>query len=97
MGEGIKAICSHCGAKYRLPIEAGGRTARCKKCGNKFEVPVAKKSLEDSILDWLAEPEGEEESVEKPRVINIPKEARESEEQKAARSGPIRMKSGGQT
>lgn len=91
----IKAVCDSCGAKYRLPLEAAGRSARCKKCGNKFSVPQPKaKSLEDSILDWLAEPEGEEDTaVEQPRVINIPKDAAETDEQRKARSGVIRMKS----
>ena len=87
----IKCTCSHCGAKYRLPAEYGGRHARCKKCGEKFEVPKGDKSLEDSVLDWLND-EANEEVVEQPRVINIPKEAASTDG--AKRKGVIRMKSG---
>ena len=72
MSETIKCACSHCGAKYRLPQEAQGRAARCKKCGEKFKVPV-KASLEDSVLDWLADPSKEEDLVEQPRVVTMPK------------------------
>ena len=67
----IKCACSHCGAKYRLPLEAQGRSARCKQCSEKFEVP-RQNGLEDSILSWLEEPEAEEENVTQPRVISMP-------------------------
>lgn len=67
----IKCACSHCGAKYRLPLEAQGRSARCKQCGEKFSVP-RQNGLEDSILSWLEEPEGEEEAVIQPKVISMP-------------------------
>ncbi|MBU0637834.1 MAG: hypothetical protein KKB50_03140 [Planctomycetes bacterium] len=95
MSETIKCACSHCGAKYRLPVEAQGRSARCKKCGEKFKVPRAE-SLEDSVLSWLADPEAEqEESAARPRVISmgagdVP--AVEGTAPKRGR-GPIRMKS----
>jgi PHP family Zn ribbon phosphoesterase len=93
----IKCVCSNCGAKYRLPVEFQGRRARCKKCGEKFEVPKKKKTLEDSVLDWLAEGEEEEkeEAVAQPRVINIPKENSDDSdgETKSRKQGPIRMKS----
>ncbi len=100
MADFIKCNCSNCGAKYRLPVEFQGRRARCKKCGEKFEVP-RKKTLEDSVLDWLSEAEEkereEEEVIAQPRVINIPKEsASDSDsdsEGKPRRKGPIRMKS----
>lgn len=93
MSDGIRAVCSQCGAKYRLPVEAAGRTARCKKCGSKFQVP-REKNLEDSVLDWLSEAEQEEDVVEKPRVINIPKEAAADVDAAArARGGVIRIKS----
>jgi len=89
----IKCNCSNCGAKYRLPAEYQGRRARCKKCGEKFEVPRVK-SLEDSVLDWLAEAdEREEGAVAQPRVISIPKEAASDSESDARRRGPIRLKS----
>lgn len=70
----VKCSCSTCGAKYRLPIEYQGRTARCKKCGNKFQVPEAELSLEDSVLTWLtspAEDDVDEAVPEKPRIINM--------------------------
>jgi hypothetical protein len=95
----IKCLCSNCGAKYRLPLEFQGRRARCKKCGEKFEVPKVKKTLEDSVLDWLNE--GEEQEVEseetaaQPRVISMPKEAAAPAEEGAAgnrRRGVIRIK-----
>lgn len=73
MAETIKCNCSHCGAKYRLPIEAQGRTARCKRCGEKFEVPRGQ-SLEDSILTWLSAPDEdtvEESAPAQPRVISM--------------------------
>lgn len=89
----IKCSCDKCGAKYRLPAEFAGRTARCKKCGEKFEVP-RERSLEDSVLDWLAEPDSSDgEAVEQPRVISIPKST--STDANAKSKGPIRMKTGG--
>ena len=100
MADFIKCLCSHCGAKYRLPVEFQGRRARCKKCGEKFEVPKAQKTLEDSVLDWLTEGDEREveseESVAQPRVINIPKEAAAPSEPGAVgsnrRRGVIRIK-----
>ncbi|NLG42660.1 MAG: hypothetical protein GX547_05405 [Phycisphaerae bacterium] len=91
MADTIKCACSHCGAKYRLPIEAQGRTARCKRCGEKFEVPRQESSLEDTILSWLTPPEEEEADVAKPRVISMPREPVDPEVSKRAR-GPIRLK-----
>lgn len=75
MAELIKVSCSECGAKYRLPIEFQGRSARCKKCGAKFKIP-ADKNIEDSVLDWLSEGEGDEQEPEttdndKPRVVSM--------------------------
>lgn len=94
----IKCLCSACGAKYRLPAEFGGRSARCKKCGEKFEVPKPDQTLEDSVLDWLKDAEEvEEEAVEKPRVISMPKKTDgESDSSDPGRrgKGPIRLKSG---
>ena len=99
MADFIKCNCSHCGAKYRLPVEFQGRRARCKKCGEKFEVPK-QKTLEDSVLDWLSEAEEKEREEEKvvarPRVISIPKEPAsdsDSEPTGPRRRGTIRMKS----
>lgn len=96
--ETIKCTCNHCGAKYRLPVEAQGRTARCKRCGEKFQIPRGQ-SLEDSILTWLTAPseeEREEAAPAKPRVINMPgADAKEDDETAEKRRGPIRMKSGG--
>ena len=96
MADFTKCSCSNCGAKYRLPAEFQGRSARCKKCGEKFKVPK-KKTLEDSVLDWLSEDEeGEqEEAVAQPRVISIPKESATDSDAEvgARRKGPIRMKS----
>ena len=98
MADFIKCCCAHCGAKYRLPVEFQGRRARCKKCGEKFEVPKSK-TLEDSVLDWLAEAEAaddKEQVVAQPRVISIPKESAVDEKGQtlaAKRRGPIRMKS----
>lgn len=98
MADFIKCNCSHCGAKYRLPIEFQGRRARCKKCGEKFEVPKTK-TLEDSVLDWLSEADEQEQALEEtvaqPRVISIPKESAEDSDSESAqrRKGPIRMKS----
>jgi hypothetical protein len=89
----IKCLCSHCNAKYRLPAEFAGRTARCKKCGEKFDVPKGEKSLEDSVLDWLSDADETEEVIEQPRVINIPKDAAAAEGSR--KKGVIRMKGGG--
>jgi len=90
----IKCNCPNCGAKYRLPTEFQGRRARCKKCGEKFAVPKKGKTLEDSVLDWLSEAEGQdnEETVARPRVISIPKDAGGASEG-GKRKGPIRLKS----
>lgn len=90
----IKCACSHCGAKYRLPVEAQGRSARCKQCGEKFEVP-RKQGLEDSILSWLTEPDAEEEAVAQPRVISAPTGEGGDPDAANRHRGPIRRKSGG--
>ena len=96
MAEPIKCNCSHCGAKYRLPSEAAGRTARCKRCGEKFEVP-REATLEDSILTWLSGPSEDEDEAApaQPRVISMPssEEAGASEEGSRRARGTIRMKS----
>jgi hypothetical protein len=91
MADTIKCACSSCGAKYRLPVEAQGRSARCKRCGKTFQIPRAQKSLEDSILDWLAAPPEEDEDVAQPRIISMPNEPTDEETAKRVR-GPIRMK-----
>ncbi len=96
MADTIKCNCSHCGAKYRLPLEAQGRTAKCKRCGQKFAVPRAE-SLEDNILTWLSIPERDEEDESvpaKPRVINMQVEDGNEAATEAADKmrGPIRMK-----
>jgi DNA-directed RNA polymerase subunit RPC12/RpoP len=86
----IKCTCANCGAKYRLPLESAGRTARCKKCGEKFQIP-AERSVEDSVLDWLSEA-AEEEAVEQPRVINMPKSSAADADALKKSRGPIRLK-----
>ncbi len=98
MADTIKCSCSKCGAKYRLPVEAQGRTARCKRCGEKFEIPRAE-SLEDSILTWLTSPEEAETeggTPAQPRVISMPAHAQASDAaatDAAKRRSPIRLKS----
>jgi len=90
----IKCICTACGAKYRLPVEFGGRTARCKKCSAKFEVP-RDKGLEDSVLDWLSEADADEAPVEQPRVISMPKSSTPDDSDAGRKPhGVIRLKSG---
>lgn len=90
----IKCTCSHCGAKYRLPLEAQGRSARCKRCGEKFEIPRQSNSLEDSVLSWLSAVDEEEEDVAvKPRVISMPNDPSHDSEAGRKLRGPIRMKS----
>lgn len=91
MADLIKAVCSACGAKYRLPAETAGRTAKCKKCGAKFEIP-RQKDLEDTILDWLSDDEEAEETAEQPRVISMSREPGAADAARA-RQGPIRLKS----
>jgi hypothetical protein len=98
VADSIKCLCSHCGAKYRLPAEAAGRSAKCKRCGEKFHIP-REQSLEDSVITWLTGPgddEGNEETiVARPRVINMPKERREGKDGETPQPrGPIRMKTG---
>ncbi|TWT40391.1 hypothetical protein RAS1_41000 [Phycisphaerae bacterium RAS1] len=95
MSDMIKCACSHCGAKYRLPLEAQGRAVRCKKCNEKFEVPKSE-SLEESILSWLTDPddEREESTSEQPKVINM---AAAGGEAKTVSRGLIRMKDGSST
>lgn len=92
----IKCVCEACGAKYRLPAEFAGRSARCKKCGEKFKVP-AEKTIEDSVLDWLSDEAAEEEVVDQPRVINMPKSTTgDSSDASRKKSNVIRIKSGSQ-
>ncbi len=90
MADLIKVICGECGAKYRLPIEFQGRSGKCKKCGAHFKVPV-EKSLEDSVLDWLAddpEDEGADEDSAQPRIVNTSQGAKPA----TTKTGTIRMK-----
>lgn len=89
MADTIKCLCGQCGAKYRLPVEFQGRTAKCKKCGAKFEIPRVK-NLEDSVLDWLADEEQvHEESLQPPRVVNMPKSESQAEGTAPARKGGV--------
>lgn len=77
MADTLKCACASCGAKYRLPLEAQGRTVRCKQCGTRFEVPRQKAAnLEDSIMAWLSAPDDDEvdETLDRPRVVNLPAE-----------------------
>ena len=95
MTETIKCTCSNCGAKYRLPVEAQGRTARCKRCGKGFQIP-RQDNLEDTVLSWLEGPADEDEEViAQPRVISMPDTPGEDEASDASKRarGPIRMKS----
>lgn len=97
MSDLIKCLCGSCGAKYRLPAELAGRSARCKKCGEKFEIPKTK-TVEDSVLDWLKDPEDDEAAspVDQPRIITMSKgNSDDSEAARKISGGPIRMKSGG--
>ena len=96
MVDTIKCACATCGAKYRLPPEAAGRSAKCKQCGNKFEVPKLQRSLEDSILDWLAAPAEEEEHevVDRPRVVSMPADKSDDSGIVSGSHGIIRMKTG---
>lgn len=93
MTDRITCNCAACGAKYRLPVEFQGRKAKCKKCGEAFTVPqqVAGATLEDSVLNWLADdidaPEEQAETAAQPKVIRIPSSGKRSHG-----SGPIRMK-----
>ncbi|MGE0479792.1 MAG: hypothetical protein AB7Q17_04905 [Phycisphaerae bacterium] len=92
MTETLKCVCQNCGAKYRLPVEYQGRSARCKQCGEKFSVPkLGNGTLEDSVLSWLNEAD-EEDAVDQPRVINMPSTT-ESDPGRRSK-GPIRMKTG---
>ncbi len=96
MPETIKCNCSHCGAKYRLPVEAQGRSARCKRCGERFQVPRSE-SLEDSILTWLSSPDEEaadEAAPAQPRVINMQADQNAPAADRRPR-GTIRLKSTG--
>lgn len=94
MPDTIKCTCGNCGAKYRLPIEAQGRTARCKRCGEKFQVP-SEDSLEDSILTWLSAPteDDADDAPAKPKVISMPTDDAIDAEAAKRMRGPIRLKS----
>lgn len=99
MAETIKCVCNHCGAKYRLPIEAQGRSAKCKRCGEKFRIPQ-NQSLEDSILTWLGPPGGDDDddvAPAKPKVINMPVSENPNEDSVAGqRHRTIRLREDGQ-
>lgn len=79
MADLIKCNCPDCGAKYRLPAEFRGRSARCKKCGTKFKVPE-NKTVDDSVLDWLTEAEAKEDQlpVDQPREISLSRDVKPS-------------------
>lgn len=92
MSELIKCACGSCGAKYRLPAEYAGRSARCKKCGEKFAVPKSQ-TVEDSVLDWLRDPDEDEAStVDQPRVITMSKGTADDSDAARKLTGPIRIK-----
>jgi DNA-directed RNA polymerase subunit RPC12/RpoP len=95
MADKIKCTCASCGAKYRLPMEAQGRTARCKRCGSKFEVP-REQSLEDSILTWLNPPDEDdvEHDAPQPRIVNMPGREEGEEAPRNERKPTIRVKEG---
>jgi hypothetical protein len=62
-----------------------------------FEVPKPKLDMEDSILEWLSEPE-EEEAVSQPRVIDMSSSKKNGEDSTDSSTaddlrGPIRRKS----
>lgn len=95
MAETIKCTCGHCGAKYRLPVEAQGRTAKCKRCGEKFTVP-RELSLEDTVLTWLGTNDEDDldESPVQPRIVSMPGRDEGEEESDNVRRmrGPIRRR-----
>lgn len=96
VAEFVKCTCEECGAKYRLPVEYRGRTAKCKKCGAKFKIP-AEKTLEDSVLDWLTEADAdaerhEQEEVQKPRIVSM-SDSSSARADDSKSKGPIRLKS----
>lgn len=41
MFDSIRAVCPHCGAAYKLPASAVGKSATCKQCEVKFKVSPA--------------------------------------------------------
>ncbi|MEE8169714.1 MAG: MJ0042-type zinc finger domain-containing protein [Phycisphaerae bacterium] len=44
--------CGSCGARYRVASEMVGRAARCRRCRHRF-ILAPKRSLDDSVMDWL--------------------------------------------
>lgn len=75
MADSVKCACPHCGAKYRLPVETAGRSVRCKQCDTKFKVPQADRTMDDTVMSWLAdETSPEEPTTTLPRVIQMPPE-----------------------
>ncbi len=93
MSDTIKCACSNCGAKYRLPAEAMGRSARCKRCGKTFHIPRREDSLEDTIMAWIGiEEQDDEKMIAPPKVISMPTEEQPDSGPGRKLRGPIRLK-----
>ena len=53
MGDVLDIQCPSCHVRLRVPVEYLNKRARCKACGHVFVIKPP--SLEDSIMEWLAE------------------------------------------
>ena len=84
MADAIKCDCPECGAKYRLPLEAGGRSVRCKRCDQKFRVPEPETRLEDSVMSWLSDADLDEADSTGPRVIRMQDQKPNADDSSAA-------------
>ena len=61
--------CPTCGASFRVPAAAAGRTARCKRCGAQFQSPSPSPSEQPTTS-----PQPENEPADPPSVTDVPTE-----------------------
>lgn len=63
MANDIIIACPTCAQKYRISPERMGQHAHCKKCGQRFRIQTDQPIDDDTILGWVMEDEGPDQSV----------------------------------
>lgn len=63
MADDVVIACPTCSQKYRVGAERLGHHALCKKCGQRFRVQTEGPIDDDTILGWVMEEQGSDQSV----------------------------------
>lgn len=72
--------CPNCQSQFRVPINAGGKTARCPSCKEPFVIPPPDDLIEETISSWLEE---DLDDVADERQRELEELIRKQEEEKA--------------